>query len=93
MRAIYLIIAVVMLFMFVFVANEIDLGVASPLLSVGFVGVFIYCLFLFAADWRESRRRPNEQAEFKKRLDNIMSKSRKARETHGTSRRGSKREY
>lgn len=72
MRAAYLIIAVVMLFMFIFVANEVDLGIASPLLSVGFFGVFLYCLFLFAVDWREARRKPDEQAEYKVQLKKIM---------------------
>lgn len=74
MRALYLIIAVTMLFMFVFVANEVDLGAASPLLSAGFFGVFIYCLFLYAMDWREARRKPDEQAEFKVQLKKLLKK-------------------
>ena len=88
MKAVYLIIAIVMLFMFVFVANEIDLGVASALLSTGFIGVFIYCLFMFATEWRQSRRRPDEQAEYRALLKKVMKPSARNR-----TRRRSRREY
>lgn len=91
MRAIYLIIAVAMIYMFVLVADQSNLGMARPLLSVGFIGVAFYCLFTFTTEWRESRRRPNEQVEFKKKLDTIMAKSGKARETRSSSRRRSER--
>ena len=91
MRAVYLIIAVVMLYMFIFVANEVDLGIASPLLSVGFFGVFTYCLFLFAVDWRESRKKPDEQAEFKARLKKFAKPN--TRDRRYRPKRRSGREY
>jgi len=90
MRAMYLIIAVAMLFMFVFVANEVDLGVGGTLLSACFIGVFIYCLFEFAMDTRESRRKPDEQTEFKARLHKMTEANKENRRR--TARRRSKRE-
>jgi len=88
MSAVYLIIAVVMLYMFIFVANEIALGAAGPLLSVGFFAAFLYCLFLFAMGVREARRKPDEQAEYKAQLRKIM----KPRERGYRPRRRSRRE-
>lgn len=88
MRAIYLIIAVAMIYMFVLVAYQPDLGIARPLLSVGFFGVALYCLFAFALDLRESRRKPDEQVAFKKQLDNMMRPNKRNRP-----KRRSRREY
>lgn len=88
MRALYVIIAVVMLFMFVLVADTVDLGTAGTLLSTGFAGVFFYCIFLFAMDVREGRKRPDEQTSYKTQLYKLSTNIEAAKAKRRRSKRG-----
>lgn len=45
MPAIFFILGAVMLYMFVFIASYTTLGVAKPLLSTAYAGLFLYCMF------------------------------------------------
>ncbi len=59
MKAIFLILATLMLFMFVFVANADSLGTAKPLLSVAAIGLFFYCIFEFSIIYKQERKKPS----------------------------------
>ena len=74
------IIAITMLFMFVFVAGSSVVGNAKPLLSVGFFGVFIICLFEWAVTVRRSIKRPSSediQKDYRRALQDLLPKRRK----------------
>ena len=67
----FFILGMVMLYMFVFIANK-DLGVAKPLLSVAYIGLWLYCMFEAIGMYKNSRtkRRSSDevQTEYKRQI-------------------------
>ncbi len=47
MRVFYMIIAIVCLYFFVLIAGTPELGVARTLLSIGFIGIFLFVIVEF----------------------------------------------
>ena len=71
MPAMFFILGMVMLYMFVFIANK-DLCAAKPLLSVAYIGLWLYCMFEAIGMYKTSRpkRRSSDevQSEYKRQI-------------------------
>ena len=63
MPALFFVLGSVMLFMFIYVASKEGLGPAQPLLSIAYVGLWLYCMFEAIMMWRTGRkpRRTNNE--------------------------------
>ena len=73
----YLIIAVVMIFMFIYTAN--NLGASGVILEVAFFGVFVFAMIEFIQQAIPKRKTSGEQQEeYKKVLQDLKPKRRKS---------------
>ena len=73
MPALFFILGSVMLFMFIFIAGKTGLGTVKPLLSVAYVGLWLYCMFeavmIFSTDRRKGKMTVEEvQTEYGRRI-------------------------
>ena len=71
MPAMFFILGMTMLFMFIFIASK-DLGYAKPLLSVAYIGLWLYCMFEAVGMYRTNKpkkRSPDQvQSEYRKQI-------------------------
>ncbi len=56
MPALFFVLGSVMLFMFVYIASKDGLGPAKPLLSVAYIGLWLYCMFEAISMWKTLRK-------------------------------------
>tara|TARA_B100000949_G_scaffold234745_1_gene254840 strand:+ start:2643 stop:2903 length:261 start_codon:yes stop_codon:yes gene_type:complete len=71
MPAMFFILGMTMLFMFIFIASK-DLGYAKPLLSVAYVGLWLYCMFEAVGMYRNTRTKKKDsnqvQSDYKRQI-------------------------
>ena len=73
MPALFFVLGSVMLFMFVYIATKTGLGPAKPLLSVAYIGLWLYCMFEAISMWKTFRRPRRTRSEVQRDYSRMIS--------------------